>query len=395
MATLENRGDGCWRVTVSAGYDAAGRQRRIRRTIHTNPQSTLLAQRREAERIAAQIQTDAGRGLLSVAPAITLDQLFDEFINAKHLQPTTRKHYEDLYKRAIGPALGNTPVRDITPRAIARFYRELAQMPALTARSSTGKLSGTTQKKFATLLRNLLSYAVRMQYITVNPAAAAIPPLEDSAEKKIWEPQTIILFLEYLKNEDLQWQTYFTLAVVTGARPGELTAADWTDIIDGHALRIAASAARINGETVRQSRPKTRASERLIDLPKEVIDLLEQWRFSQQMQAACLGEWHTDAIFTTAAGKRIDLGTPTHKFQKLIRKYDLPKITLHDLRHSCASMLIAEGLDVRTVAARLGHSQTSTTLDIYSHAFQSANSAATNAITHALDSARKALEKGE
>ena len=86
----------------------------------------------------------------------------------------------------------------------------------------------------------------------------------------------------------------------------------------------------------------------------------------------------------------MNISTPTHVFRKLVKRYDLPPLTLYGLRHTAASLMIAEGLPIRNVAARLGHSQTSTTLDIYAHALIDSNSRATDAISRALEEARKA-----
>ena len=94
-------------------------------------------------------------------------------------------------------------------------------------------------------------------------------------------------------------------------------------------------------------------------------------------------------MFTTATGNRMHIGSPTKRFQKLIAKHDLRPITLYGLRHTAASIMIAQGLTPVEVAARLGHAQTSTTLDIYAHAFMDANERATAAVASVLDPMRE------
>jgi integrase len=184
------------------------------------------------------------------------------------------------------------------------------------------------------------------------------------------------------------WRAFFVVGIYSGCRPGELVGADWNDIC-GSTLTIRAGAARVNGQTVRTQKPKTRASERKIDLPPVVLDILTMWHTEQMLHASAIGEPQPEAVFTQYDGRRIDLSSPTRRFQKIIKRYNLPPLTLYGLRHSAASLLISQGLDVRTVAARLGHSQTATTLNVYSHAFESANSRATQAITDAIEAARK------
>ena len=94
-----------------------------------------------------------------------------------------------------------------------------------------------------------------------------------------------------------------------------------------------------------------------------------------------------DAVFTTDDGRRLCISTPTHVFQKILKRYDLPPITLYGLRHTAATVMIAQGVSARDVAARLGHAQTSTTMNIYAHAFEDASERATAAISSALDEA--------
>ena len=94
-------------------------------------------------------------------------------------------------------------------------------------------------------------------------------------------------------------------------------------------------------------------------------------------------------MFTGALGHRLNISSPTQKFQKIVKEYGLRPITLYGLRHTAATIMIAQGLNARDVAARLGHAQTSTTLNIYAHAFMDANTRATEAIASALDQARR------
>ena len=102
-----------------------------------------------------------------------------------------------------------------------------------------------------------------------------------------------------------------------------------------------------------------------------------------------------DAVFTTDDGRRMNLNSPTHKFRKILEKNDLPHITLYGLRHTAASTLIAAGMSPRDVAAQLGHAQTSTTMDIYAHAFADANRRAADAISDAYENAKIQAQNGK
>ncbi len=174
-------------------------------------------------------------------------------------------------------------------------------------------------------------------------------------------------------------------------RPGEIIALNWSDIVD-HVLTVRAGSAYIKGKgTIRTDRPKTRKSVRSIDLPPAVMSLLNQHKKEQAEYRLKFGKaWpEPDAVFTGDEGYRFNISSPTQKWQKIVKKYDLRPIKLYGLRHTAASIMIAQGLNAREVSARLGHAQTSTTLNIYTHAFADANSKATAAISSALEQARK------
>ncbi|MBR3105633.1 MAG: site-specific integrase [Clostridia bacterium] len=188
-----------------------------------------------------------------------------------------------------------------------------------------------------------------------------------------------------------QWRLFFYMAIYTGMRPGKLIGLNWQDI-DGNVLTVRAGAVYVNGKgNIRTDRPKTQKSIRMIDLPPTIMTILQQHRKEQaEYRLGFGGNWpEPDAVFTGALGYRLNISSPTQKFQKIVKEYGLRPITLYGLRHTAATIMIAQGLNARDVAARLGHAQTSTTLNIYAHAFMDANTRATNAIAEALENARR------
>ena len=390
---LENRGNGAWRLTISDGYAPDGSKIRFRQTIRVDPMRTENAQRREAEKQAALIEADYRRKLLTISGRITVKQLAEEYLtNRRGLKASTLKQYRDVIDGRIVPALGKVYVQDLTARDINAFYCKLEEQPALTKRSKTGKLSGTTRLKYHTQLHAMLSYAVKMGYIAVNPADQVEPPRKDTKETQWYELEQAGQLLRVLDAlEDPQWRLFFYMAIYTGMRPGELIALDWTDI-KGNVLRVASSAVYMKGQgTKRADSPKTAKSVRSIDLPPTIMTQLNAHRRAQLEYRLPFGSsWpEPNAVFTTDDGRRMSISSPTHKFQKIIRQNDLPPITLYGMRYTAASTMIAQGISARDVAARLGHAQTSTTMNIYAHAFEDANSRATAAISSALDQARE------
>ena len=394
MANLENRGNGSWRVTISNGYNPDGSKRRLQRTIKVDKSKTENAQRKEVERQAAALETDYRRHLIADGKKITIADLADEFmtVHGKRLAIATVAHYKHMLDGRILPEFGKKYVQDLTPRDIKQFYQKLEKTPALTKRSKTGGLSGSTILHYHRCLHAMLTYAVRSGYIAINPGDAVEPPRNDRQEAGFYELEDCGRLLEALDSlNDTQWRLFFTMAIYTGCRPGELIGLNWQDI-DGNVLTVRAGAVYVNGKgTIRTDRPKTQKSIRLIDLPPAIMTILQQHRKEQaEYRLGFGGDWpEPDAVFTGATGCRLNISSPTQKFQKIVKAYSLRPITLYGLRHTAATIMIAQGLNVRDVAARLGHAQTSTTLNVYAHAFLDANTRATNAIADALENARK------
>jgi len=393
MASLENRGNGSWRITVSNGYDSKGRKRFLKRTIHVDPAKTELAQRREAEKQAALIEADYQRHLLTDGKKIRFSALAVEYLDVKGIEDTTKAGYKTLLDGRILPALGKKFVQDISPRDIQTFYISLAKATALSGRSKTGKLSGTSQLHYHRCLHAILEYAVQNSIITINPADAVVPPKKDTKEAAFYELEDCAKLLEVLDNlPDLQWRLFYYLSIYTGCRPGEIIALNWSDIID-NVLYIHAGSKRVKGQhgAVRKEKPKTLKSNRKITLTDEIVQMLRQHKKEQAEYRLKFGaDWpEPDAVFTGDLGYRLDVSSPTQKFQKILKQNNLKPIRLYDLRHTAASILIKQHVDPREVAARLGHSRTSTTLDIYAHVFQEADAEATATIDDAIKNARK------
>ena len=390
MASLENRQNGTWRITICHGLAPNGKKNRLQETVKVDPSKTENAQRQEVERIAAALETDLRRNLITAAKKIRLSDLAEDFLSDKPISDSTKKFYEHLFTRILAE-LGRLYVQDFTPRHIRDFKKALEKAPAKSGRSKTGKLSGTYQNHYFRALHALFAYAVRLGYITTNPVDSVDPPRKDTQETPFYELSECGKLLSALDSlPDLQWRLFFTLAIYTGCRPGELIALNWSDLNDS-VLSIQAGSAYVKGKgTIRTDRPKTRSSIRLIDLPEPVLTLLRQHKKEQAEYRLQFGSaWpEPDAIFTGDEGYRFNISSPTQKWAKIVKQYDLRPIPLYGLRHTAATIMIFQGLNARDVAARLGHSQTSTTLNIYAHSFADANSRATSAISAALEKAR-------
>ena len=381
-----------WLIVVYGGYGPDGKQIRICRTFHPDPNSTENSQLKQAEKEAAKIETDYSRHLIAEGKKIKLSACCDEYLEFHQMQESTKSWYRGCFKR-IKPALGNIAVQDLKPRDISAFYKKLSNDKALTARSKNGKLSVTYRLQHHRALSAVLGYAVKCQYISVNPIQAVEPPRADTEETIIFEEEDISKLMNVLENyPDPMWAALFILELFTSCRPGEVVGLNWSDL-DGNVLHIRAGSNRVNGKTIRTARPKTKSSIRPVVLPPDVMNPLKKWRAAQLERKMLIGpawpEESQDAMFTGEEGNRLDLSSPTQKWRKIQKKYDLKDAPLYSYRHTGASLLIAAGCDVKEVSAHLGHSRASTTLDKYTHLFEKASQHTAEAMATAIHNARK------
>lgn len=162
--------------------------------------------------------------------------------------------------------------------------------------------------------------------------------------------------------------------------PGELIALRWSDIdFESSSVKVSKSTCRTNGKMITKT-TKTGAT-REIAVPELICKMARQWQIEQLRQQLMIGsKWEgEDFVFTQWNGRQMGLETPYHAFQRIIKNYnenrkegepELPVIPLHGLRHTAATLLISQKVDIRTVSGRLGHANASTTLNIYSHALK-------------------------
>lgn len=393
MAHIEHRGDGAWRIVVSAGYTSDGKKKTVKRTVHADKKKTLQAQRREVEKKAALLEADYQRQLLTASASVSVAALSKEFLamlegRGKVAQSTLRQ-YRDLHEHWICPRLGKVAIQQLTPRDINSFYQKLEK----THKKGSDNLliSSTFRRKIHQQLHQLCAYAVRSGYISVNPVDRVEAPGNDTGEARFLEAADIFKVLGILEALPIKWRCLYTLALFTGLRPGEIAGLNWNDIVDGVLTVSAGSFQPRGGKPQRTSKPKTKGSIRSLVLPLEVLDLLEQHKAAQDGFKKAFGEGfpEPDAVFTDDAGYRISTNTISKKWLKILRAHDMPSVPLYGLRHTAASLLIAEGMNARDVASQLGHVTPTLTLNTYSHSFRSANQRAADAAAAAIKKIRE------
>lgn len=261
--------------------------------------------------------------------------------------------------------------------------------------SSKEGLSDKTILHHHRLISSILSTAVQWQLIFSNPCDRVKPPKVERKEARYLDDEQAAELFKCLENEPLRYRTMITVLVYTGMRRGELCGLKWTDVdFDNSIINIERSNLYLPQKGIFEDTTKNSSSTRVIKVPDIVLNILKKYRAEQSTEHLKIGDkWNdTGFIFTTWDGKPIHPDTISGWFHDFIGKYSLPDVCIHSLRHTNATLLIANGVNLTTVAKRLGHANTHTTAKIYAHAIKTADEIAADTLQDILSKNQKMAE---
>lgn len=275
----------------------------------------------------------------------------------------------------------------ITPRQIQRFINSLSEPGANQTHEEKG-LSPKSVKNHLSLISSVFSYAIKMGMLQYNPCrAVTLPPLETGKERVCYTMEEAQAFLDALTEAPLRWQVFFSLALFGGFRREELCGFEFGDFdFEQHTVSVRRASLYTPQDGIITAPTKTAKSRRTLKLPAWIFDLVKHLQTDQIRQRLALGDQWRECgrLFTKQDGSSIGLQQPYQWLQKFFADHDLPFYGIHQFRHLNASLLIYNNEDIKTVSAALGHSQTSTTLNIYAHTFETAQVRANEAIAEKL-----------
>ena len=230
-----------------------------------------------------------------------------------------------------------------------------------------------------------------------NPCRRVMLPALNRKERDCYSLEEAQKFLELLQKEPMDFRTFFTLAIYGGFRKAELLGLEWKDIdFDSYVISIIQTSlySKEKGGTFTDT-TKAEGSRRSLKLPAQIFDLLREYKIWQSERRLKLGDkWvNTDSLFTTWNGEPMGTSTPLKWLDNFFERTGMRRVTIHSFRHLNATLLIDAGVDVKTVSASLGHSETATTLNIYAHTFAAAQAKASEAVADALDLKAKVRTK--
>jgi integrase len=349
--SVRKRPDGRWEARVVV-TDGTGRRSR---------RSLLARTRPEAQQKLLAALDGERRGITATDQRQTVGQYLDAWLgNVKpRVRPRTYQSYECVVRVHLHPALGPTPLVRLSPQHVQGL---------LNARGAAGS-SPRTVAIIRAVLRLALGQAERWGLVSRNVAKLADPPRVIRREVRPLDPAQARRFIELIA--DTRDEAMYLTALAVGLRQGELLGLSWRDIdLEASTLIVRNALQRVDGRMALVE-PKSLTSRRTVVLPALVVGSLRRHRRRQMEERLVAGtrygvdDW--DLIFRTRIGSPMDGPTVNKRFQELLARNDLPRQRFHDLRHACASLLLAQGVAPRVVMETLGHSQISLTMNTYSH----------------------------
>ena len=380
---VTEQGKGNWYAVVDIRDPATGKRKR---KWHSLPG---CKGKREAQERCAKIISEMRDGSFVEPSKLTLSQFFERWLThiKPNVSPRTHERYSDLLKKNLAPFLGAKLLSKLQPIEISEAYAKLLESGR---RDGKGGLAPRTVHHIHRVLYETLGQAERWKLIARNPAALLErrdrPKIEKKPVVTIDAPTTATVF------DAARERRLFIpliLASLCGLRRGEITALRWRAIdLDNGQLAVVASTEQTDAGEIREKEAKN-GKTRTVALPSLAVEELRRWRVAQAEELLKLGIRADDSrhVVSKADGEPVQPRSLTHVMSDFLDEWG---VTLHKLRHSHASHMLAARIHPKVVQERLGHSSIAITMDIYSHLMPNMQSEAASAIDGAM---RTALNK--
>ena len=271
-------------------------------------------------------------------------------------------------KHVYGSTMGKTAkALEIDPK---RFFTQI---------DSDTTLTGSTIRYLHHILRTMFTCAVQWQIVSSNPCERVKPPKQNKTQAVYLDEEDLERLFTCLESAEPVYRTLITLYVSTGMRRGEALGLTWKDVnFEKSLIDINKAMVYVHNDGVKLDTPKNESSQRVIKVSPSVMVMLREWKHEQESYRSMYGDlWEeTGFVFTNKLGKPFHPDSISSWFGRFIKENSLPPIHLHSLRHTNASLMIANGVDMETVSKRLGHADAQTTIKIYTHQIRTADAAA-------------------
>ncbi len=348
--SITQRADGTWRGYVTTGYGPKGA---IRKYYY----GKAFAEVRDK---VSGAQQDVRRGLPLPGERQTVASFLEDWLTtvaAQRVRPNTLASYREIVTLHVVPHIGTLKLAKLAPQDVRAMLKRLED----------AGVSPHRRRYARTVLRIALNHAIRDGLVIRNAAALTDAPKVERVEVQPLSPEQVRKFLGAAKGERLEG--LYVTAVASGLRRSELLGLTWQHVdLERGMLRVVAGVQRV-GKEILVLPPKTEKSKRTVTLPQIAVASLRAHRTRQLEERLLAGSrWQeTGLVFTSTTGTALDGANVSHRFHALLERAGLPTQRFHDLRHACASFLLAQGIPAREVMEVLGHSQIGTTMNLYTH----------------------------
>lgn len=375
--SITQRGDK-YRVCFDYGIDREGNRVRKYRTFDT---------KRDATRAFNEHKVKMDKGTQIMPSEYTFAQWLDYWykdIILPQIEETTAYGYRGMIENYLKPQLGEIRLQKLTARDIQQYYTWLMDEK---------KLSPNTVIKHHNLLTNTLNAAERQEYITKNPMRAVSPPKKRQREAKFYTPEQLGILLDKAVGTRLELPVF--ICAYLGLRRGELCGLRWSDVDLEHQTITIENTRTQAGKKEIEKGTKTASSTRTLYLPDTLCDMLKAAREHQQV---CRAEYKNayddnDYVVVMKDGRPFRPNYLSELFSKFLADNDLPKIVLHELRHTFASLSNQAGIPAYNIGKALGHSTPATTQKIYTHLLDQTHTQAVEGVAAIADEARRKAGK--
>lgn len=371
-----------YRATARLGLGDNGKpiERSTTFKVDLNSKKSADRIRREIQKMADAWERDVKEGRISASPE-KFGSYIDYVLETRAARGIWKRSTIATYAKTaavIKNAIGEVRLRDVTARKLNVFYTDL-----LTGKTLGHPISTKTVKaRYHALIATVLEQATREGLVVRNESKLAEPPKVQQAEKKTLELEQLKKLYTVMKQEPLANQAAIRLLAETGARRGEILGLKWNNVdLENRTITIDSilmadkSTGRLYVDT-----PKTKKSVRVIGLTGDMVSFLRRYKAEQAKERLMIGAPDQGWVISKPDGEPIN---PEHFTQYCLKHLTNATgfhITPHMLRHTQASVLIANHVPITAVSQRLGHSNVSTTADIYSHALMEADTQCTETV---------------
>ncbi|MEK4730063.1 site-specific integrase [Paenibacillus sp. FSL L8-0641] len=358
-----------YRVTFELGKDLNGKRQRDYATVNSEA---------EAKKLLAEFEYNQNRNLLVQSNAMSLIEFLNLWMDnyvKYNCEETTTYGYKNILNKHISHFFGGVELQKLQSGHIQQYYKHLMDEK---------NLSPNTVHKHHALIRKALDYGLKQQLVYRNVADAVALPKRKRYEGKSYTKEQLIELLKKVKGTKLEVPIY--LAVYLGLRREEIIGLKWK-YVDFESQTLHIYEVRTSaGKAIITKAPKTEKSRRSLHINDELYSLLKMHKVKQEELRNMLGSAYDNAgyVYSHDNGKPYRVNSVTEQFKTFLEKQQLPKIRLHDLRHSFASVLYNQGMDLKAISEALGHSDIGTTNKIYTHRFDKTHKNTINAMSQAL-----------